>query len=89
MNYCNEYKLILILQMEDDCNKWQSLKKHIFYSPQFKSSNHFKGIHSQYIRWCKKKYLKKHLKVLYLIKIILKMIMLMIIYLNMKIIIML
>jgi len=55
-SYCDEYKLIMILQMEDDCNKWITLTTHIFYSPNTsKSENHYKAIHSQYLRWCRKK----------------------------------
>ena len=57
--YCNEYKLIMIFQLEDDFNKWVSLTKTIFYSPKNNSFNHYKAIHSQYLRWCRKNIFKK------------------------------
>ena len=54
LEYCNEYKLLLILQFEDSYLYWNSLTKNIFYNPFFKRSNHYKGINQQYNRWCTK-----------------------------------
>ena len=60
--YCNEYKLILILELRNNVVKWKDLTKSIFYNPIDKSKNnfklnnyskyHYKSINAQYIRWC-------------------------------------
>jgi len=57
--YCNEYKLFLILQLEDNLLYWNSLTRSIFYNPSFKSTNHYKSISQQYSRWCHKGIFKK------------------------------
>ena len=62
--YCNEYKLFMILQLEDSLNKWSSLTTSIFYSPMNKKSKHYENLRSQYERWCKKEvFLKAYKKI--------------------------
>lgn len=56
--YCNEYKLFMILQLEDDINKWSSLQKLLFYSPENTKVRHYETIRSQYQRWCSKNIFK-------------------------------
>lgn len=58
LTYCNEYKLFMILQLEDDVNKWSSLQKLLFYSPKNEKTRHYETIRSQYQRWCFKKIFK-------------------------------
>lgn len=57
--YCNEYKLFLMMQLEDNVNKWSSLEDLSFYSPKNKKSKHFENIRAQYERWCKNDIFKK------------------------------
>jgi len=56
--YCNEYKLFMILQLEDDVNKWSALQKLFFYSPENGKTRHYETIRSQYQRWCSKNIFK-------------------------------
>ena len=57
--YCNEYKLFMILQLEDNINKWKALQKLLFYSPNNKKSRHYETLRSQFQRWCCKGIFKK------------------------------
>ena len=59
--YCNEYKLFMILQLEDNVNKWEVLEKLTFYSPENGSKRHYETIRSQFQRWCSKNIFKKAL----------------------------
>ena len=51
-DYCDEYKLILILQILNSVVKWKDLNKSIFYDPRPDTKYHYKSIQSQYSRWC-------------------------------------
>lgn len=53
--YCNEYKLILILQLRNSVVKWKDLTTSVFYSPYNDSKSHYKFINNQYNRWCNNK----------------------------------
>jgi hypothetical protein len=44
----------MILQLEDNVNKWTVLKKLTFYSPENGSKKHYETIRSQFHRWCSK-----------------------------------
>jgi hypothetical protein len=52
--YCNEYKLILILELRISVVKWKDLSKSVFYNLIDKLNNyskyHYKSINAQYIR---------------------------------------
>jgi len=61
--YSNEYKLLLIMQLEDKFSYWYSLTDSVLYRPKFKDNkgnknnkgnNHYKSIQQQYNRWCVK-----------------------------------
>lgn len=61
ITYCNEYKLFLILQLEDNINNWNSLEKLIYYSPKNNKTKHYETIRTQYQRWCSKGVFKRAL----------------------------
>jgi hypothetical protein len=57
--YCNEYKLFMILHLQDTINKWKALELLSFYSPEKNTKKHYETLRSQFERWCSKNIFKK------------------------------
>lgn len=54
LDYCNEYKLFLIMHIYDDICKWKGLTRLSYYCPKSNKAKHYETLRTQFERWSRK-----------------------------------